>query len=570
MKARSFSVLLFSILALLATGAGCGGDDSVSPTKETPPAAPGTLTVTPGDHQLTVTWSAVSGATSYEVYYHTEDNSAAATRFTGDPDETDTICVITGLNNGTPYHVWVKARNSGGNSGFSGGASETPEEPVAPPAAPGTPSLAPGDRQLTVTWSAVAGAARYEVYYNTANSSSSASTFTGDANDTDTSCIITGLVNGTLYYVWVKAFNGGGASDFSASASETPQSPGSSECFAGTYSSGRMIPCYWQGTTRIELDPQGQLTHNAMALSPVVVSSGTTYIAGAYTNDSNVKVACYWARASEGTVMRVDLGGDGTHNAFATAVAVEGSTVYASGYYNDGSKDIPCVWIGGARTDLGQYPLWGGRAMAVAVVGGVVYVGGYHYATRPQGLEIQMPCYWVDGVRTDLPGYDDTDSAGNPGFDGFNDYDAYVWSIAVDGGQIYTAGMVNNGSKFIACYWRGAARTDLSNAEPNGNATCIAVSGGVVYTGGYYESARLVPCYWTGGSRTELSTYSPTNDGRVYAITVKDGTVYAGGVSMGTSYWLACFWAGATRTDLPQVGFYGSVQTSFSLFSSSW
>ncbi len=570
MRARSISNL-FSYLVILVLLAGCSGDDSVSPTTKTPPPAPGTLTVTPGDHQLTVTWSAVAGATSYEVYCNTVDSSATATRFTGDPDETDTTCIITGLSNGTAYFVWVKARSSGGSSGFSGGASETPVEPVAPPATPGTASVAPANNALIVTWGAVTGATSYEVYYGTINDTGLATKFTGDANDTDTSCTITGLSNGTLYYVWVKARNSGGSSDFSAAASQTPQAPGSSQCFAGTYSSGRTIPCYWQGSSRIELDPSGQLTHNAMAFSPVVVANGATYVAGTYTDDSSVKVPCYWIRTSDGNVTRTALSGDGVHNAYATTVAVEGSTVYVSGYYEDGSKEIPCVWIGGSRTDLGQYPVFGGRATGVAVAGGVVYVGGYHYAMRPQGGSVQIPCYWIDGVRTDLPGYDDTDSAGNPGFDGLNDHDAYVWSIAVDAGEIYTSGMVHDGvSSFRACYWRGAARTELTNGASDANAICIVVSGGIVYTGGYSLSTTYVPCYWTGTTRTDLPTYSPTNDGRVYAIAVEGSTVYSGGVSISATYSVPCFWTGTTRTDLPQLGSYGSVRSGFFLFGSSW
>jgi hypothetical protein len=63
---------------------------------------PGTLTVNAGNAQLTVTWTAVAVAASYEVYYGTANDSAAATRFTGDADETDTAAVITGLTNGTP------------------------------------------------------------------------------------------------------------------------------------------------------------------------------------------------------------------------------------------------------------------------------------------------------------------------------------------------------------------------------------------------------------------------------------------------------------------------------------
>ena len=125
---------IWSSVMVLSVFAGCG-DDSSAPTGGTLPEVPGTVTVTPGDTQLTVEWAAVAGATSYEVYYHTADNSAAATRFTGDSDETDTVCTITGLSNGTLYYVWVKARNANGSSACSPGSSETPAVPVIAPRA---------------------------------------------------------------------------------------------------------------------------------------------------------------------------------------------------------------------------------------------------------------------------------------------------------------------------------------------------------------------------------------------------------------------------------------------------
>jgi len=80
------------------------------------PTAPGTLTVIPGSGQITVSWSAVSGAVSYDVYSHTGTDSALATVF---ENTTSTTSTVTGLTNGTAYYVWVKAKNSVGSSGFS-------------------------------------------------------------------------------------------------------------------------------------------------------------------------------------------------------------------------------------------------------------------------------------------------------------------------------------------------------------------------------------------------------------------------------------------------------------------
>jgi hypothetical protein len=97
-----------------------------------------------------------------------------------------------------------------------------PTDPVTPqpPAKPVITSVTPGDTSLTVTWGAASEATSYEVYYHTSNTTTGATKFATEP--TGTSVTITGLNNDTLYYVWVKAKNSGGSSDFSQSMSGTP------------------------------------------------------------------------------------------------------------------------------------------------------------------------------------------------------------------------------------------------------------------------------------------------------------------------------------------------------------
>ena len=111
---------------------------------------------------MTAPWDEVAGATEYEVWFHTADDSGGATRFDGDTNTADTSCVITGLVNDTIYYVWVKAKNAYGVSGFGPPASGTPAAPLSPPAAPGAPTITLGDTQLTVSWAAVTGATSYQ------------------------------------------------------------------------------------------------------------------------------------------------------------------------------------------------------------------------------------------------------------------------------------------------------------------------------------------------------------------------------------------------------------------------
>lgn len=87
--------------------------------------------------------------------------------------------------------------------------------------APRRPNLGFGDGELIVNWTQIPEAISYEIWYNTTDDPASAIQFGGDI--TETSTIITGLTNGTKYYVWVRnKFPGGITSDFSSSSSKTP------------------------------------------------------------------------------------------------------------------------------------------------------------------------------------------------------------------------------------------------------------------------------------------------------------------------------------------------------------
>jgi hypothetical protein len=70
----------------------------------------------------------VSGAASYEVYYHTSDAATDAVKLDG--DVTGTTATITGLTNGTTYYVWVKAKNSAGISEYSAVRTGVPYDPA--------------------------------------------------------------------------------------------------------------------------------------------------------------------------------------------------------------------------------------------------------------------------------------------------------------------------------------------------------------------------------------------------------------------------------------------------------
>jgi hypothetical protein len=185
--------------------------DTMAAYTTTAVLTPGAPAITSGTaNQLTVSWTAVTRAAAYEVWYGVLNDSGLAAKFGN--DVTGTTCTITGLADGTAYFVWIKAKNSVGSSDFSPPASGTviPDIPV--------PTVIGGVHQLTVTWSAVTGASAYEIWMNTVNDRASATQYGGDV--TITTCTITGL-SSTNYLVWLKAKNSGGTSDFSVPASGT-------------------------------------------------------------------------------------------------------------------------------------------------------------------------------------------------------------------------------------------------------------------------------------------------------------------------------------------------------------
>jgi hypothetical protein len=93
-----------------------------------PPAAPTGLTAAAGNAQVTLTWTASTNATSYDVFRSTTAGAEGTTPFrTG---LTATTFTDTGLTNGTTYFYQVRADNAGGASGLSAEASATPKAPV--------------------------------------------------------------------------------------------------------------------------------------------------------------------------------------------------------------------------------------------------------------------------------------------------------------------------------------------------------------------------------------------------------------------------------------------------------
>jgi fibronectin type 3 domain-containing protein len=178
------------------------------------PSAPSGLQAAAGDAQVSLTWNASNGATSYNV--KRANTTGGPYTIVGSP--TTSSFTNAGLTNGTKYFYVVSAVNSTGESANSAEVNATPATPVTPPAAPTGLQATAGNAQVSLNWTASAGATSYHVKRGT----TSGGPYTQVAAPTVNSFTDTGLTNGTTYYYVVSALNAAGESANSAQASATP------------------------------------------------------------------------------------------------------------------------------------------------------------------------------------------------------------------------------------------------------------------------------------------------------------------------------------------------------------
>ena len=125
------------------------------------PAAPVVTATAVNSSTISLTWAAVEGATSYNVYQGDEVIATVE----------ETTYAVTGLTPETNYCFNVTAIGENGESAKSADACATTleagEEPIVPtvPAAPVLSGEATGPYEIMLTWTEVEGATGYNLYY---------------------------------------------------------------------------------------------------------------------------------------------------------------------------------------------------------------------------------------------------------------------------------------------------------------------------------------------------------------------------------------------------------------------
>jgi fibronectin type 3 domain-containing protein len=262
---------------------------SVTPTIP-PPPAPGGVTATPDTSgTVTVSWSPVSGAWTYQVYRRDVTTGQTTFDAAAKVDGTATSQAQQWLTNNDEYEFYVVAENGGGQSVPSTKVRATVRYDV-PPVPTGLTAAGNADGTITLHWNASGGEG---VWYWVSQRDIT-------AGETDFTKLPLPISNGTemkagllmeahAYEFTVSAFNGGGESAQSAPAQATahyPLPPAPTN-LAATPGDGQVAltwdptaPDHWYWIYQRDVTA-GETQYTKL---PLPISQGSTMTAGFLTN----------------------------------------------------------------------------------------------------------------------------------------------------------------------------------------------------------------------------------------------------------------------------------------------
>ena len=318
----------YKVRALDANGTAGAWSSIVSVTYKQTLSAP---TVTGGNDSQgrpTLKWNAVSGAAKYEVY--------RARSLNGDYIKYSTVTGTSYTNtsyieNGNTYYYKVRALKSDGTAGaWSSVVSVTYKQTLSAPAVTGGNDA---QGRPTLTWNAVSGAAKYEVY----RARSKDGTYTKYSTTTGTAYTNSSyLTSGATYYYKVRALGANGnAGPYSAVVSVTCRLKLTAPSVTGGNDAQGRPTLKWNavsGAAKYEVYRARSMNGDYVKYSTV---TGTSYTNTSYL--ANGTTYYYKVRA---------LGSDGSYGPYSSVASVT---------YRATSSAVPAEVTMGKATAQGSY-----------------------------------------------------------------------------------------------------------------------------------------------------------------------------------------------------------------------
>jgi Metallo-peptidase family M12/Fibronectin type III domain/Secretion system C-terminal sorting domain len=358
-------------------GSGGGGGTTCS--------APGNINAAPTTNAATITWSAVTGASSYQVSWKTNTSST----WNSPVSVSSTSYTINSLVASTTYNVRVNTVCSGGSSTYATTTFATTGS-GSTCGTPGNLSANAGTTTANLSWSGVSGATSYQVSWKTSN----ATTWATPVSVSSTTYAISGLTASTTYNVRVNAVCNNGNSNFATATFTTTSGGGGTNC--GTPTNLSVTPgastaaLTWTGVSgATSYRVQWKRTTTSSWGTPQTVSGTSATISGLFSSTAyNVRVA-----AICGSVISTYITTTFTTNASGGG----GSTCNAPANFNatPGITDAALTWsaVSGAGSYTIQWKLassstWSGQA----VVTGSAYTISNLLAATAYNARIATNC----------------------------------------------------------------------------------------------------------------------------------------------------------------------------------
>ena len=317
---ESGSTYYYKVRALDANGTAGAWSSIVAVTYKQTLSAPAVTGGNDAQGRPTLTWKAVTGAAKYEVY--------RARSRSGDYIKYSTVTGTSYTNtsyieNGNTYYYKVRALKSDGTAGaWSSVVSVTYKQTLSAPAVTGGND---SQGRPTLTWKAVSGAAKYEVY----RARSKDGTYTKYSTTTGTAYTNSSyLTSGATYYYKVRALDANGnAGPYSAVVSVTCRLKLTAPSVTGGNDAQGRPTLKWNavsGAAKYEVYRARSKDGDYIKYSTV---TGTSYTNTSYL--ANGTTYYYKVRA---------LGSDGSYGPYSTPVSVTYKAPFGAPLVT-GSKD---------------------------------------------------------------------------------------------------------------------------------------------------------------------------------------------------------------------------------------